>query len=212
MTTTLLFARHGETADNTNRVFQGQHGTGLAPRGRTQAQRLALRMRTAGLNAIVASDLERAAETARILGAATELVPAFDRDLREIDVGAWSGKSYEEIQKMFPEEWAAWSTGKDIARGGGETYAAIAERVARAVSRIVASHEGERVLVVSHGGAIRSYVAKILGVLGAQGMRALSGLGNASLTVIEVASEHAVLRTWNDTAHLEGLAVNDRAD
>lgn len=209
---TLLFARHGETADNTNRVFQGQRGGGLSPRGRTQAQRLAARMRTASLDAIVASDLERAAETARIIGAATKLVPAFDRDLREIDVGAWSGKSYEEIKKMFPDEWAAWSAGQDIARGGGETYAAIAERVARAVSRIIASHENERVLVVSHGGAVRSYIAKILGVLGAQGMRALSGLGNASLTVIEIESERAVLRAWNDTAHLEGMSVDDRAD
>jgi len=169
-------------------------------------------MRTASLDAIVASDLERAAETARIIGAATKLVPAFDRDLREIDVGAWSGKSYEEIKKMFPDEWAAWSAGQDIARGGGETYAAIAERVARAVSRIIASHENERVLVVSHGGAVRSYIAKILGVLGAQGMRALSGLGNASLTVIEIESERAVLRAWNDTAHLEGMSVDDRAD
>jgi probable phosphoglycerate mutase len=210
--TTLFFARHGETADNTNRVFQGQHGGGLAPRGRAQAQRLAARLRTAGLDAIVASDLERAAETARIVGEATQLVPAFDRDLREIDVGAWSGKSYEEIKTMFPNEWAAWSAGQDIVRGGGETYAAIAERVARAVSRIVASHENERVLLVSHGGAIRSYVAKILGVLGAQGMRSLSGLGNASLTVIEVESERTVLRAWNDTAHLEGLSVDDCAD
>ncbi|MCL2725500.1 MAG: histidine phosphatase family protein [Polyangiaceae bacterium] len=207
--TTLFFARHGETAANAKRIFQGQGGSGLSPRGRHEAERLAARMREAELDAIVASDLERAVETANIVGAATGLVPALDRDLREVDVGTWGEKSYDEVARLFPDEWAAWLAGKDVVRGGGETYAMLAERVTRAVARIAASHEGKRVLVVSHGGAIRSYVAKILGVLGKDGWRVLSGAGNASLTIVEHAGERVVLHRWNDTAHLEGIAVEE---
>lgn len=216
-TTTLLFARHGETADNANKVFQGQSGRGLNALGRSQASRLADRMRRAELTAIVASDLERAVETARIVGQACGLEPTLDRELREVDVGAWTGKSYADIARLFPEEWAAWTAGLDVRRGGGETYAELGERMERAAARIVAANAGGRVLVVSHGGAIRSYVTKLLGLTTA-GMRVLGGVGNCSITVVQRArrdgadADASRLHTWNDEAHLEGMPVVEEAD
>jgi probable phosphoglycerate mutase len=206
----LLFARHGETTENKTRRFQGNKcpGPGLNRTGRAQAARLADRLRNAGLTAIVSSDLERAVETTRIVAAETRLAPSFDPDLREVDVGDWTGKSYDEVAEQNPEEWAAWSAGIDVRRGGGETYAELALRVERAVSRI----ERGRVLVVSHGGAIKSFVAKMLGVSN-EGLRALAGIANAGLTVIErdTQGRHR-MHAFNDTAHLEGLVVDEHSE
>jgi probable phosphoglycerate mutase len=211
---TILFARHGETADNRRLVFQGQSGRALNALGRAQAKRLAGRVARHPPSAIVASDLERAAETARIVAAACAMEPAltFDTDLREVDVGTWTGKSHREIQQLYPEEWAAWTGGLDVRRGGGETYAELAERVERAVARAIASHPGGRVLLVSHGGAIKSWVARLLGV-SSEGLRALAGVGNTSLTVVvRDAHGRSRLETWNDMAHLEGLEVDEHTD
>jgi probable phosphoglycerate mutase len=206
----LLFARHGETAENKSRRFQGQRfpGPGLNRTGRAQAARLAERLRAAGLTSILTSDLARAVETAKAIVGTTGLAPVHDADLREVDVGHWTGKSEDEIAAEHPEEWAAWSEGLDVRRGGGETYAELALRVERAVMKVAFG----RVLVVSHGGAIKSFVAKILGVSN-EGLRALAGIANCGLTVVERdARGHHRLHAFNDTAHLEGLVVDEHSE
>lgn len=205
--------RHGETADNARRVFQGQGGSGLNRLGRAQAERLAERLRRSPPTAIYASDLERAAETARFVAEACGQAVTLERDLREVDVGLWTGKGYEEIASLYPEEWAAWEAGIDVRRGGGETYAELAERVERAIARIAASHgDGARVLVVSHGGSIKSWVARLLGVR-AEGLRALAGVANTGLTLVErdTRGRHR-LHSWNDVAHLDGLVAAEHSD
>ncbi len=213
----LLFTlvRHGETADNAARVLQGQGGRGLNVLGRAQATRLAERVRRAPPTAIVSSDLERAAETARIVAGACGLSVELDPDLREVDLGAWTGKSYDEVERLFPEEWAAWHAGLDIRRGGGETYAELAVRVDRALARIASRRldAGDaHVLVVSHGGAIKSWIARMLGV-SSDGLRALAGVANTSITVVERDGQgRHRLHAWNDTAHLEGLVVEEHSD
>lgn len=209
----LLLARHGETADNRRLVFQGQSGKALNALGRAQATRLAGRMRLHPPDVIVASDLERAHETATIIASAVGLTPELDPDLREVDVGAWTGKSHDEIQELYPDEWNAWASGIDVRRGGGETYGELAERIERAVVRAATKHPGKRVLLVSHGGSIKAYVAKMLGV-SADGMRALAGVGNCGLTAIErdLRTGKSRLHAWNDTAHLEGLVVDEHTD
>jgi probable phosphoglycerate mutase len=210
----LSLARHGETADNAQRIFQGQSGRGLNRLGRAQAERLAERMRRNPPLAIIASDLERAVETAKIVSKACGVAVELEMDLREVDVGAWTGKSYDEVAAAYPEEWAAWEAGLDIRRGGGETYAELAVRVGRGIDRIATRFEGARgrILVVSHGGAIKSWIAKLLGV-SPDGLRALAGVANAALTVVERDSRgRHRLHSWNDSAHLEGLVVDEHSD
>jgi probable phosphoglycerate mutase len=210
--TLLYFARHGQTDDNARLVFQGQTGKGLNSRGRAQASRLAARMHRARVTAIFASDLERAVETARIVGKECALEPSLDRDLREVDVGRWSGKSHDEIAALYPEEWSAWAAGLDGRRGGGETYAELAARIGRAVDRICAEEPPGPILIVSHGGSIKSYIATVLG-LGTDHMNGLAGAGNCGLTILE--RDHrgrSRVHTWNDTAHLEGLLVEEQSD
>jgi len=193
-------------------VFQGQGGKGLNARGRAQAACLAARLSKNPPDGIVASDLERAVETAKAVAEACGVPVALDPELREVDLGRWTGKSHEEIAELWPEEWAAWSQGLDVRRGGGETYAELADRVERALDRIAKANAGKRILGVSHGGAIKSFVARVLGV-SASGLRALAGVANAGITVLERdGAGRDRLHAWNDTAHLEGLIVDEHTD
>lgn len=225
----LYLVRHGETADNARRIFQGQGGSGLNRLGRAQAARLAERMKhlplattTEGVlhgwariarrpSVIVSSDLDRAVETATIVGGAIGVEVRTDVRLREVDVGTWTGKSYDEVERLFPEEWAAWDAGLDVRRGGGETYGELAARVGAALSHLASRHDGTRVLVVSHGGAIKSFISKILGVTG-DGMRVLAGVTNAGVTIVESDARRFRLHTWNDSSHLEGLRADEHSD
>jgi probable phosphoglycerate mutase len=208
--TRLLLVRHGETDDNKNFVFQGQTGLGLNAHGRDQAARLAARLLGAARRpaALYASDLDRAVETAEILGRALGLTAQLDPGLREVFLGAWQGLTGKEVAARFPDEWAAWRRGEDLKRGGGESYAELGERVARSIDRAAAAHPGEAVVVVSHGAAIKSFVARVLG-LGPQGMRAFRVPVNTGVTVVERdADGNDRLAVWSDAAHL-GDAVLD---
>jgi broad specificity phosphatase PhoE len=138
--TELLLTRHGETDWNRDRRWQGHANPPLNDLGRAQARELAEALHGERLEAIYASDLRRAYETAEIVGARLGLPVTSDPDLREIDVGSWSGLTREQLDGR---EW------------DGETQERHAERVLRAVRRIAEQHPDGRVLVVTHGGSMR---------------------------------------------------------
>jgi broad specificity phosphatase PhoE len=140
MATTILLARHGETDWNRARRFQGHADNSLNATGRAQARDLAEALAGEGLEAVYTSDLRRAHETAEIVGELLRLPVTVEPDLREIDVGSWSGLTYDQIGER------AWD---------GETYEAHAERMLRAIDRIVEQHPDARVAVISHGGSVR---------------------------------------------------------
>jgi broad specificity phosphatase PhoE len=161
--TTILLARHGESDWNVELRWQGHADRPLTPRGRAQADALADRLNTYPLAAIYSSDLRRALDTARAVASRHRIDVVARRDLREVDVGSWSGRSRAELESEFPDQLARWEDG---AKGweGGESYEEMSARVIRAVGDIVASHPGRHVLVVSHGGTVRAVHAHALGM------------------------------------------------
>ncbi len=144
--TTLLLVRHGETDWNRERRWQGWADPPLNETGREQARALAEELRGAPFDAVYASDLRRAAETAEVLAGPHDVPVVLDAGLREIDVGSWSGLTHAEIAERFP----------DGERPDGESREQHVERVLAAVERIARAHPGERVLVVTHGGTLRA--------------------------------------------------------
>jgi broad specificity phosphatase PhoE len=147
--TTLLLVRHGETDWNAAGRLQGHTDRPLNDYGRRQARELADRLAGDGIQAMYASDLSRARETAEILAARLGLDVVTDPDLREKDWGSWEGLTSDERARV---EFA------------GESTEAHRERVLRAVHRIVEAHPGERVAVVTHGGSLRRIQAAVAGV------------------------------------------------
>ena len=144
--TTLLIARHGETDWNLEGRWQGWADPPLNETGRAQARELAGQLRATPFDAVYSSDLQRAHETAEILAAPHGVPVTVDSGLREIDVGSWSGLTREEIRTRYPNG----------ERPDGETHDQHAARTRAAVTRIARDHPGERILVVGHGGTIRS--------------------------------------------------------
>jgi 2,3-bisphosphoglycerate-dependent phosphoglycerate mutase len=161
--TTILLARHGESDWNVELRWQGHADRPLTRRGRAQAAALADRLATYPLAAIYSSDLRRALDTARAVADRHGIDVVTRRDLREVDVGSWSGRSRAELESRFPEQIARWENG---AKGwdDGESYEQMAARIIRAVGEIAAQHPGDHVLVVSHGGSVRAVHAHALGM------------------------------------------------
>jgi broad specificity phosphatase PhoE len=161
--TTILLARHGESDWNRAKRWQGHADRPLTDQGREQARELADRLADTELDAVYSSDLQRAHETAEIVAEAQGLEVTALRDLREVDVGSWSGLTRSEAEQRFPEAYARWLAGGE-GWDDGETYEQLSERVIRAIREIATAHPGERVLVVAHGGTIRTVHSAALGV------------------------------------------------
>ena len=151
--------RHGQTAWNVERRRQGHDGPGLNAQGREDARRaadeLARLHAERPIAALYSSDLDRALETAAIIGQRLGLPVRADERLRERHQGAWQGLLAEEIAGQHGEVMDF--IGADPLGGGppgGETGRQVLDRLADALSDIARRHPGERVVVVSHGGAI----------------------------------------------------------
>jgi broad specificity phosphatase PhoE len=161
--TTILIARHGESDWNRDHRWQGQADRPLTERGREQAQALAQRLAHVELDAVYSSDLRRALDTATAVAQRQGLDVQVLEELREVDVGSWSGLTREEAEERFPDGFHRWRTGFP-GWDDGETYEAMADRVLAVVDRLARRHEGGRLLVVSHGGPIRALHAAALGL------------------------------------------------
>ena len=183
--TTILLARHGESDWNAAGRWQGHADRPLTELGRRQAARLAEELAAVRLEAVYASDLRRAWETAEIAVAGRGLEIVRLKQLREVDVGSWSGLSRAEVAERFPEAFERWRSGGH-GWDDGEPYDVMAERVVGAVRRIADAHAGGQVLVVSHGGPIRAIKAHALGMTFREHRLGASVEENAGLSAIGV--------------------------
>ena len=155
----LVLWRHGQTAWNVERRFQGKTDIPLDETGVQQAERAARLLAALRPTAILASPLQRAAHTAQALAAITGLPVRHDRDLVERDGGQWEGLTAEEIRERYPAEHAVWQP------PGGETSAQVAKRVATALDRALDDLPPDGLLVVaSHGAALRLGMSELLGI------------------------------------------------
>ncbi|WP_327238706.1 histidine phosphatase family protein [Streptomyces sp. NBC_01317] len=180
----IVLWRHGQTAWNLERRFQGSTDIELTATGVAQARRSARLLASLRPDAIVASDLSRAAATAAELAGLTGLEIAYDAGLRETFAGDWQGLTHEEIVERFGEQYAAWKRGEPVRRGGGELETEVADRAAPVVLRHAEKLPDDGTLVVvSHGGTIRTTIGRLLG-LEAHHWEGLGGLSNCCWSVL----------------------------
>lgn len=198
----VLFWRHGRTSWNLAGRFQGQTDIALDEVGHEQARRAAELLASLKPAAILSSDLQRTRQTAKYLAAATSLTASVDARLRETYAGDWEGLTFAEIDSQFPAESSAWKAGAvELRPGGGETRLEVGSRVADAVSESVSALEvGELLVVVTHGGAIRSGLSAML-QLPKEYWSLLSGAANCHWSVIE---EQDDALPWRLTEHNAG--------
>lgn len=180
----IILWRHGQTSWNVERRFQGTTDVELTAAGVAQARRAARLLAGLGPDAIIASDLRRAVDTAAELAALTGLEVTLDEGLRETYAGVWQGLTHDEIIARYGEEYAAWKRGEPVRRGGGELETEVADRAAPVVLGHVEKLPGDGTLVVvSHGGTIRTTIGRLLG-LEPHNWESLGGLTNCCWSVL----------------------------
>ncbi len=156
--TRLALVRHGQSTWNALGRWQGQADPPLSPLGEEQAAEAAERLLGAGVTGVVTSDLVRARRTGDIMAEALGLGPVtVCPELREYDVGDWSGLTKPEIEVKWPGQQQEWFGGRLPTTPGGEGRAHFDRRVMDAVLWVAAASEpGSVLVVVTHGGVIRA--------------------------------------------------------
>ena len=165
--TTIVLVRHGVTAHTTGRRFSGGLGGDnppLSEEGRAQAAEVAawLEELKDSVDVVVASPVRRTRETADIiataLGRSVEEEPGF----AEMEFGEWDGLSFTEVAERDPERLEAWFADMAAAPPGGESFVVVQERVLAGLARLLETHAGRTVVVVSHVTPIKTLVAHAL--------------------------------------------------
>jgi probable phosphoglycerate mutase len=201
--TTFLLLRHGETEHTREKRFSGSGGAdpALSATGRGQAAAAAAVLAARGADAVVTSPMARARETAEPVASALGLPIRVEEDLRECAFGEWEGLTFAEVEEGWPDEVTAWLAATDVAPPGGESFDAVAARVARARDRLIARYAGRLVVVVSHVTPVKTLVRLALEAP-PQALYRME-LSPASLTTVQWFPDgNASLRAFNDTAHL----------
>lgn len=157
----LVLLRHGRTAWNAQRRFQGQADPPLDDVGRAQAYEVAGLVAALRPQLLVTSDLARALQTAEIVGASTGLEAMPDARLRERGLGHWEGLTRDEVEDRYPDEFAQWAAGRDVTRRGGETREQVATRVMAAVGDLP---EVETAVLVTHSATAMAATNALLGI------------------------------------------------
>ncbi|QDQ97929.1 bifunctional RNase H/acid phosphatase [Tomitella fengzijianii] len=198
----LVLLRHGQTALSVERRYSGRGDAPLTETGLAQAAAAARRIGArGGIDAVVSSPLARARATAEAAAASLGVPVRVDDDLIETDFGAWEGLTFREAAQQYPELHAQWLGDPTVAPPQGESFTAVADRVARARARVAAEHPGGTVLVVSHVTPIKLVLRAALDV-GYPLLYKLH-LDLASLSVAEFYPDGgSSVRLVNDTAHL----------
>jgi alpha-ribazole phosphatase len=163
--TRLYLIRHGEVVKARPNTYHGHKDVDVTETGVAQLERVAERLASAPLRAVYSSTLRRsrqgAAQVAKPHGLDVTSLP----DFREKHFGAWEGLTYDEVAERYPEDWARWLVDPPSVRPeGGESYAEMQARVLIALSDVMASHPGETIALVAHGGVNRAILCHALGL------------------------------------------------
>ncbi|HEY0696540.1 MAG TPA: histidine phosphatase family protein [Micromonospora sp.] len=161
--TRLIIWRHGNTDWNATDRVQGQTDVPLNDLGRDQAAGAAPLLAALRPDALVASDLRRAADTAAALAAVTGLPVGTDPRLRERHFGLWQGLPREEAATRFPTEYARWRAGDPDPGCQIEPLDDLGKRVAEGLQAAADAVPGGTVVVATHGGAARQGAGHLLG-------------------------------------------------
>lgn len=202
--TDILLIRHGESQaahmDKPFPLVNGHADPDLAENGREQAERLAQRLAKVPLDALYVTSLCRTAQTAAPLAERLGLTPQVEPDLREVNLGEWEAGVFRKmVADNHPIAERMWAEERWDVIPGAESAEAFAARTSGALKRIAAAHPDQLVAVVVHGGVIAVLLAT------ATGSRPFAFLGadNASISRLVITPQRWILRTYNDTAHLE---------
>jgi broad specificity phosphatase PhoE len=205
----LYLIRHGESVYNAEGRIQGHADIPLSELGRRQGAAAAEVLAGLSLDALYASPLRRAYETAEIIAARLKLPIRLDDRLKEINVGIFQSQLRAELDRLFPEEMARWtSEDLDYVVPGGESRRQLLER-GRAALRSIAAAGHRNVGVVSHG---RILMATIKDLLEIPQERPPYALQNGSITTLSYNEGKFAVVALDQVDHLQNIGLSGSGD
>lgn len=204
--THLILIRHGQTDWNLNSVCQGQQDIPLNEAGLAESRALAAHLAATQIDVMVASDLERARQTAEVVNQHHNLPIQYDARLREMHFGEWEGQPFEALKKAYPHYLSYWLF-DPVDPPGGEHISQFARRVYALYDDIIEQHAGLRIALIGHGGALKLIICRALGM--PVEARWQLRMGNTAVAEIDIRDEGGILTRYNDMYHLNGLRRQD---
>ena len=209
--TQLIIVRHGQTEWNIRGIRQGHLDSRLTERGMAQAKALGARLSREKFTALYSSDLGRAVDTAREIANLTGHEILTDGRLRERHLGIFQGLNGDEIAAKYPEERRLMrSQGPGYVIPGGESMVQQVERNISCLSELAAKHQGEQIIVVTHGGVVSGFFRHTLEI-SLEAPRRFEFV-NAGVNVFAHDGGTWVLLTWGDVSHLAPGATSEGDD
>ncbi len=206
--TRIIAIRHGETAWNVDTRLQGHLDIALNHKGIWQAGQVAHALADEDIDAIYASDLLRAWQTANAVAHTTAAPLTANVGLRERGFGSFQGKTYAEIELQWPEESQRWrKRDPDWAPPGGESLRVMRDRVQTTVNALAQQHIGQQIVLVAHGG-VMDILYRLASSQELQAPRTWQ-LGNAAINRLLWTPDGLTLVGWADTRHLEDNTLDE---
>lgn len=199
--TRVILVRHGQTVWNVEAKYQGHSDIALTQEGIEQAKLVAARLSDEPVAAVYASDLSRAFKTAEFIADPHKLAVTSVPALREVKFGEWEGLTYGNIYNKWPDIMdGLFSKPDEIQIPGGETFRELKERATKAIKELVVKHPEETIVVVSHGGTIRTLICAALNIH----LNYLWNIrqDNTAVNILDYYDDRTVVGLLNDIHHV----------
>jgi len=198
----LYFLRHGETTASQTGGYCGTHNPDLTPAGYEMARDFATAYRDLAWEAVFCSPLKRAVATAQPLCEAVGLTPQLRDGLKEIAYGQWEGKTSEQVNREFHDEYVRWLADPGWnAPTGGERGVDVARRSSTVLEELERTQPSGNVLVVSHKATVRIMLCSLLGIDVGR-YRDRLNMPVAALSIVEMTGQGPLLKVLGDRTHL----------
>ncbi len=198
----IFIVRHGESVWNKEQRVQGRQDPGLSAKGMRQARAAAKRLKGEGIKVVYSSDLKRASQTAQIIAKASKARFVPEPCLEEMILGAWQGKTIDEVRRLFPRSYAAWKRAPSKARiPGWEGVPRFNARVRKAFKSIIEDNPDSDVCVVTHWGVIAAFFSMVM-KMDFDGFFKKVRIDNCGINKVSFRKGEAIIQCINDTLHL----------
>lgn len=207
--TTVIMIRHGQSVANEQNRFAGHSDYDLTDLGRTQAELAGEYIhRHYKVDAVYASDLKRAFDTAVPTARLFGLKVTPDKGLRELFVGDWETLHYTDVQKNFPKDYDDWINNYSFARcTNGESIRELYDRITPKVLELAKKNQGKTILIATHATPVRAFECYAMGLPPERICEAPTPV-NASICVFKVEDDgSASVDKFNITDHIAGMVT-----
>lgn len=205
--TRILLVRHGESEANQRDIFAGHLDVKLTEKGLEQAKLTAEYVAANyKVDKVYGSDLQRAFVTGKTIADRLGLDITPTKEMREVKAGKWDGMVFDDIVKVYPDDFNCWTSDIGKARcTDGESVVELQARVMRELNRIADENEGKTVLVASHATPIRVAVTSVEYDGDITNMNSVPWVSNASVSVIEKDNGKWRVVSLSEDKHLAAL-------